>query len=35
MTTIYEEIREDHAKHRDLLDRLAGTHGDSEEREKL
>jgi hemerythrin superfamily protein len=35
MTTIYEEIRKDHAKHRDLLDRLAGTHGGSEERETL
>ena len=35
MTTIYEEIRKDHAKHRDLLDRIARTHGDSEERAQL
>ena len=32
MATIYEEIREDHEKHRELLNRIAETHGDSEER---
>ena len=32
MATIYEEIREDHEKHRELLNRLAETHGDTEER---
>jgi len=35
MTTIYAEIERDHARHRELLDQLAETHGDSDEREKL
>lgn len=35
MTTIYDEIREDHEKHRDLLNRIAETHGDSAERRDL
>ena len=35
MTTIYEAIERDHAHHRDLLDRLAGTSGDSEERRTM
>lgn len=34
MATIYEVIRKDHKKHRDLLDKLAETHGASPEREK-
>ena len=35
MTTIYEAIEKDHAHHRDLLNRLAETSGDSEERRSL
>jgi hemerythrin superfamily protein len=35
MPTIYEEIRKDHQKHRELLDKLAETSGDSEERRTL
>lgn len=35
MSTIYDEIREDHDHHRDLLNRIAETHGDSPERKKL
>ncbi|TCD14282.1 hemerythrin domain-containing protein [Oricola cellulosilytica] len=35
MNTIYEEIRSDHDKHREMLDKLEKTSGDSEERRKL
>lgn len=35
MTTIYEAIKKDHDLHRDLLDRIDKTHGDSEERREL
>lgn len=35
MATIYEAIEKDHEKHRDLLNRLAETSGDSEERRSL
>ncbi len=35
MKTIYEALRSDHDKHRDLLEKLAETQGDSEERRKL
>ncbi len=35
MTTIYETLKADHDKHRDLLARLAETSGDSETRRKL
>lgn len=35
MSTIYDEIREDHQTHRDLLDRIAKTQGDSAERRDL
>ncbi|PHP64793.1 hemerythrin [Zhengella mangrovi] len=35
MSTIYAEIERDHAKHRDLLKKLAETSGDSEDRRKL
>ncbi len=35
MATIYQEIREDHQKHRELLARLAETNGDSDERRTL
>ena len=35
MTTIYERLKADHDKHRDLLDRLAKTTGDSETRREL
>lgn len=32
---IFERLKYDHDKHRELLDRLLETHGDSEEREQL
>lgn len=35
MTSIYEAIKSDHDKHRDLLDRLEKTSGDSEDRASL
>jgi len=35
MSTIYEEIKKDHDLHRDLLDRLDKTSGDSPERREL
>lgn len=35
MTTIYSEIERDHAKHRELLEKISQTHGDSEERRTL
>ena len=35
MKTIFERIREDHDKHRTLLDLVEKTHGDSEGREEL
>ncbi|OZB14697.1 MAG: hemerythrin [Hyphomonas sp. 34-62-18] len=35
MTTIYEELKSDHDKHRDLLAQLEKTSGDSEERRTL
>ena len=35
MPTIYETLKTDHDKHRDLLSRLAETEGDSPERKKL
>ena len=35
MTTIYETLKADHDKHRDLLARLEETSGDSETRRKL
>ena len=35
MTTIYEELKSDHDKHRDLLAQLEKTSGDSEERRAL
>jgi hemerythrin-like domain-containing protein len=35
MTTIYETLKADHDKHRDLLKKLAETSGDSETRRKL
>lgn len=35
MPTIYETLKNDHDKHRDLLARLAQTEGDSEDRRKL
>lgn len=35
MSTIYETIKADHRRHRDLLNRLAETEGDSEERRSL
>lgn len=35
MTDIYDAIRKDHAHHRDLLNRLAETEGDSPERRAL
>ena len=34
-TAIFERLRQDHDKHRKLLDRLAETHGESEERKVL
>ena len=34
MTTIFERLREDHDKHRTLLDICAKTHGDSEGRKE-
>ena len=34
MTTIYEAIKQDHQVHRDLLEKIADTQGDSEERRK-
>lgn len=34
-TAIFDRLKQDHDKHRDLLDRIAETHGDSEERERL
>ena len=35
MTTIYDALKSDHDKHRDLLKKLATTQGDSAERRKL
>lgn len=35
MPTIYQTLKADHDKHRDLLKKLAATKGDSEERRKL
>ena len=35
MPTIYEKLKSDHDKHRDLLAKLAETEGDSPERRKL
>ena len=35
MTTIYDALKSDHDKHRDLLKKLAATQGDSGERRKL
>ena len=35
MTTIYDALKSDHCKHRDLLKKLAATQGDSGERRKL
>lgn len=35
MTTIYETLKADHDKHRDLLAKIAETSGDSETRRKL
>ena len=35
MTTIFERLRNDHDKHRTLLNLCAKTHGDSEGREEL
>jgi hypothetical protein len=35
MVSIYDVIKKDHAKHRKLLDALARTEGDSEERDRL
>ncbi|MFN0265207.1 hemerythrin domain-containing protein [Tepidamorphus sp. 3E244] len=35
MTTIYERIKADHETHRRLLDGIADTQGDSEERRKM
>ncbi|MFN3608037.1 MAG: hemerythrin domain-containing protein [Hyphomonas sp.] len=35
MTTIYERLKSDHDKHRDLLAKLAETQGDSPERREL
>jgi hemerythrin-like domain-containing protein len=35
MPTIYEKLKSDHDKHRDLLAKLAETEGDSEERREL
>lgn len=35
MTTIYKTLKKDHAKHRELLDKIAKTSGDSEERREL
>lgn len=35
MTTIYKTLKKDHAKHRDLLDKIANTSGDSPERREL
>lgn len=35
MATIYEAIKEDHEKHRDLLEKLSETSGDSPERRRL
>lgn len=35
MATIYELLKKDHDKHRDLLAKLAETSGDSDERRKL
>lgn len=35
MTTIYDRLKKDHDKHRAILDRLAQTHGDSDERRAL
>lgn len=35
MPTIYEKLKSDHDKHRDLLAKLAETEGDSEERRDL
>ncbi|MGR3321189.1 MAG: hemerythrin domain-containing protein [Pseudooceanicola sp.] len=32
MTSIYDAIRKDHDRHRDLLDRIAATEGDTEDR---
>ncbi|MGI3168822.1 hemerythrin domain-containing protein [Pseudooceanicola sp. C21-150M6] len=34
MTSIYDAIEKDHARHRELLDTIAGTEGDSPERRK-
>lgn len=34
-TEIFDRLKQDHDKHRDLLDRLLQTSGDSEERETL
>ncbi|GGH23028.1 Hemerythrin HHE cation binding domain-containing protein [Cribrihabitans marinus] len=35
MTSIYDAIKRDHDRHRDLMDRIADTSGDSETRRKL
>lgn len=35
MTTIYDRLKQDHDKHRAILDKLARTHGDSDERRVL
>lgn len=35
MTTLFEALRHDHDKHRDLLDRLEKTSGMSRERQEL
>ncbi len=35
MPTIYQTLKTDHDKHRDLLAKLAGTQGDSDDRRKL
>lgn len=35
MTTIYKTLKKDHAKHRNLLDEISKTSGDSEERREL
>lgn len=34
-TDIFDRLKQDHDKHRDLLDKLAETHGETDERKKL
>ena len=34
-TQIFERLKQDHDKHRELLDKIAETHGDSDERNQL